>query len=86
MYNNRCYYFLGIISKEEIVELKCLHKVAYTMGLNLHDAVKNKQVPCLKINDWNEIQLKTNHDYYYQVGTYRGVFLYTYSLILMIKD
>ncbi|KAF2879117.1 hypothetical protein ILUMI_27056, partial [Ignelater luminosus] len=54
----------GIINAEEIVEVKCLHKVAVS-GLQLIDAVRNKQVSCLELQN-GEIRLKRSHNYYYQ--------------------
>ncbi|KAF2889844.1 hypothetical protein ILUMI_16329, partial [Ignelater luminosus] len=53
-----------IINAEEIVEVKCLHKVAVS-GLQLIDAVQNKQVSCLELQN-GEIRLKRSHNYYYQ--------------------
>lgn len=59
---------LGLISEEEIIEVKCLYKIA-SSGKNLRKAVEKKEVACLCIDENNKMRLKETHDYYYQVPT-----------------
>ncbi|CAG9771359.1 unnamed protein product [Ceutorhynchus assimilis] len=59
----------GIINDDEIVEVKCSLKVA-TSGKTLSSAVRDKDLVYLAMNSENDIKIKENHNYYYQVGTY----------------
>lgn len=57
---------IGTIDDENIVEVKCSLKVA-SSGHTLEEAVKNKLLSFLTIEDGNVV-IKKGHDYYYQVN------------------
>ncbi|KAJ8916465.1 hypothetical protein NQ315_014682 [Exocentrus adspersus] len=53
------------------MEVKCFEKVAKS-GMSLEEAVKNKLVPCLTLQDGN-LHLRHNHNYYYQIQGQLGI-------------
>lgn len=63
-------YFLGaspdgtIAFDDTIMEVKC----PYTLkNLTIEDGIKNKKINYLQFNEKLEINLKRNHNYYYQI-------------------
>ncbi|KAK4880408.1 hypothetical protein RN001_008554 [Aquatica leii] len=55
----------GLIGDNELIEVKCLFKVA-KLGIGLEEAAKTIPTLCLEhIN--NKVSLKRTHNYYYQV-------------------
>lgn len=57
--------FVGIINDHDIVEVKCLYKVAMQQ-LSLLSAVQDGKVPCLVYKE-DRITLKRTHNYFFQV-------------------
>lgn len=58
--------FLGLIGEDELVEVKCLYSVLEA-GLTFKEAARKKMI-CLEFAPDDNLQLKRNHKYYYQVG------------------
>ncbi|KAF2882481.1 hypothetical protein ILUMI_23706 [Ignelater luminosus] len=56
----------GVINKNEIIEVKCLYKVAQ-LGLSVQQAVERKCITCLEKDLQNKIRLRRNHDYFFQI-------------------
>ncbi|KAF2892020.1 hypothetical protein ILUMI_14153, partial [Ignelater luminosus] len=54
----------GVINKNEIIEVKCMYKVAQ-LGLSVQQAVERKCITCLEKDLQNKIRLR-NHDYFFQ--------------------
>ncbi|KAI4456610.1 exonuclease phage-type/recb c-terminal domain-containing protein [Holotrichia oblita] len=60
------FVFVGLIADDGLIEVKCL----YTLHLNnmsIEKAIAEKKCICLGRNDDGIIQLKRNHNYYYQI-------------------
>ncbi|KAF2890773.1 hypothetical protein ILUMI_15400, partial [Ignelater luminosus] len=56
----------GVINKNEIIEVKCMYKVAQ-LGLSVQQAVERKCITCLEKDLQNKIRLRRNHDYFFQI-------------------
>lgn len=58
--------FLGLIDEDGLVEVKSIYKLNRS-GESLSSAVKTDKTSFLQIDVNNDISLKKNHNYYYQV-------------------
>ena len=65
---------LVLVGSHALVEVKCLHKV-HKSGKSLEEAVQTEKGLCLEIRG-DKIQLKRNHNYYYQVN-YNNLLIYS---------
>jgi hypothetical protein len=54
----------GLINSNAILEIKCPYSAR---EITIDEAIKNKIIDYLTINDENYIKIKTSHPYYYQL-------------------